>query len=166
MESCKPYTTVVLEEIKNKSSSLQLWEIGKALNSLSGAIEIIFSYIAERNKNGNAPTYKSMRKSENITISRPTMEVNINNLLKKKMIINPSSVEILQVFGQQEKCNGWKLPEYIENKFPDLKLWGNHGSTYSFTKKFDNPRATAYERYFIALAEKDGLPVYSKIFYE
>lgn len=161
----EPYTTTVLKQIKDKSDGLKLWDVEDALSSLKGYYKNkFFSYIVESNSKGNLPAYNDLR--NHFHVSSSNVSLNIISLIDNGMIINPSIIEIVGVLGYQKKCV-WKLPSTLEKRLPRFKeISGKLGRSISWEEKFKNSRARNYERYIIALAKENEMPVYSKIFYE
>lgn len=153
----------MLEKIKN-NVELELCNFNETLNLLTGYKKEFFSYVADSNAKGNLPAYKDLR--NNFGISSGNMSSIMRSLLENNMIINPSIIEIAGVFGYQENCR-YRLPEKFEKIIPRFKeISGKCGKAPSWEEKFNNSKARKYERYLIALAKRDEMPVYSKIFYE
>lgn len=158
------YETLYNDSIGKNKDELELWNVNETLNLLTGYKKEFFSYVADSNTNGNLPTYKDLKNNFNISFSN--MSPIIRSLLENNMIINPSIIEIASVLGYQKNCK-YKLPEKFEKIIPRFKkINGKCGKSFSWEEKFNNSKARSYERYLIALAETDGIPVYSKVFYE
>lgn len=92
----KPYSTTVLEKIKNKSDDLKLRGLNDlpVMNITEGKI---FLHIIERNKNGTLPTYNDLKNYPDIQpITSVSVRSNIKKLLNKELIVDPTVIEILQ----------------------------------------------------------------------
>ncbi|MEM5790553.1 MAG: hypothetical protein QXP77_00665 [Candidatus Aenigmatarchaeota archaeon] len=120
--------------------------------------------IVDANKKGKFPQRKELIKKLNI--SESVFYKYINYLKSKNLIIDFTAVEVLYVFKKSGEYK-MKLPSElymtIQNEIERLKVRSG-GSSKSWIKKFQNPRAFAYSRFYIALLLENKLPVFYNSF--
>jgi hypothetical protein len=150
----------ILEKIKN--NNINLYNEKKILAQLKPQEKKLAEIIITYNLDGILPNKELMLKE--CGFSGSYMDNYLPRLRERMVVIDPTIIELLCVFGVFKKRGHRYLLGFEEPIISDLEsLKGLRGGS-SWTKRFKNPRATCYHRYYVALVKRRRLPVYKDAF--
>lgn len=151
----------LLQQIKDGKISGRLvdfWDVWR--RKLSPLEKKVLDTIIDENLEGKTPKLTQLEKT--LKQSKTNIYQAAKRLKEKGLISDFTLPELIIVYGGERL----KLPPKLDAATNyDRKEFSTRGSTRSWKRKFLDPRAIQYPRYYVALIKKEGEPVFSNIFY-
>jgi hypothetical protein len=150
-----------------KSGTLHLYEEDDAYKIIPANRQDasnLLSYVIEKNLDRKLPTRKEVM---NLFGSEPSFDRARKYLLSNDLMLSPSVMRIFFEYHHYERGRmiiEESVKEALDAKVVDEQRGSYHGGHGQWTKKFKACDASAWQRCYIALITREGIPVFNSIF--